>query len=412
MSCPVSAETKKIKWVLPSTRALTDVVYIDNVTIAKDEIVFVEIYPKGLQETYVGGFPVQFKAVAMRGDRSVIPESDLNINYSVTGNGSVDENGLFVPAKSGYCTLKASVSKKTDNSSYCYCEKSDIKVHGENYLNDLVIIADRTFTGRITSCTSSDLDSENIKYDYECTPKGERFNADGFFVLKGNTKVPLFINIIKNDKKSTYLVTKPGDFYKRIWLRYGPGEYRVEVCECPDLPVRHPKDEKYKGDVCGDYNGLIANLLTVTNTNRFPESSATWLMPSDVAPSDSLIVSNVAHSILSNLPANASDGENLRAIHDWELYNLYYDYFSINHPNQRKSQNADYVLKYRTGVCEGYYNLYASLVRQCGIKIKFFCEYEKLDHVWNQVYYNNDWYLVDVIGMSHMLNIRLIDIMI
>ena len=60
--------------------SLTNSVYLDNITLAPDKIASVDIYPKGLQETYVGGNTIQFSARALRSDGTEI--SDKNVIWN------------------------------------------------------------------------------------------------------------------------------------------------------------------------------------------------------------------------------------------------------------------------------------------------------------------------------------------
>lgn len=383
----------KITWKLPkaagSSSSLLNVIYIDNISIVKDEVAFLEIYPKGLQETYTDGMGIKFKAVPMRADRSVI--EGLSVSYSVSGCGNIDKDGLFKPFGKGTCTVTATAGGKT-------ATKSDIKVHGRDYLSDPVTIAGYTFTGLKGVSSGANLDTENIKFDYTQTPMSENFKADGFFVLQGNTKERLYIIVEKEGTayKANYFVRKEGDFYKRIWLRFGPGKYRVSIAEAPDMKLHNTGNSLYEGDLIKTGTCPIVKTLTVQNTNPLPEEDAMCLMPSEVVQAESFYVSNIAHSILSGLPKDAPAGDKLRAIHDWELYNHYYDMVSVNHVDQRKRQDAEAVLKYHMGVCEGYANLYAALVRNAGIKAKVICDPVTLKHAWNHVSYNGQWYLVDV----------------
>ena len=384
----------EIKFFIPRQEGyssdLENAIFIDNITVVRDKIEFIEIYPKGLQEVAVGQ-SIKFTAVPLRGDRSVMDSYDY-INYSVSGCGNIDhETGLFTPTTKGDCTVSVYIDGKS-------VQKTDVKVHGRNYLADPVTIGNYTFTGNVSSPSGSNLDVPGtVTFSYPESPMGENFNADGFFVLKGKTVCPLWIKVWKDgtNLETSYFIRNAGDFYKRIWLRFGPGDYIVEIYDTSSsLNIFNTGDPQYEGDIY-QYGGHRIKTLRVKNTNSIDEYAATYLMPSEVVQSDNFRVSNIANAILAGLPANASNGDKLRAIHDWVLYNHHYDMVSVNHQEQRKRQDAEHVIKYGMGVCEGYANLYAALVRKAGIPASVIgCN--ELGHAWNQVKYNNNWYLVDV----------------
>ena len=381
----------EVKWNIPRqiaySKQLKNVVYIDNISVVADEVAYVDIYPKGLQETYVNGDPIQFTAKALRGDRSVM--EDVNITYSVTGSGSIDSRtGLFSPTQEGVCTVTATAGNITSSNN-------SVKVHGTDYLSEPVTIAGHKFTGTINY--GQTVNTLNINFN---TPMPS--SADGFFVIKGNTNCPFLINVTKQGStpklETTFFVRETGEFYKRIWLRFGAGSYNVFISEISQLELKQPIGD-YEGDISkyGYFSsGNQTCAFNVINTNSsMTEEDAKWLMPSEVVQIDSFVVSNVYNNIMSNV-INPKECDKLRLFHDWILYNFYYDNVSVNHKEQRKRQDAEHLVKYKTGVCEGYANLYAALVRNAGIPTKVICEHKKMHHAWNHVKYNNNWYLVDV----------------
>jgi len=117
------------------------------------------------------------------------------------------------------------------------------------------------------------------------------------------------------------------------------------------------------------------------------------LLPSAWCQSDDLRISNAVNNIIAGLPADATEGQKLAALHDWEIHKLYYDYDSLT-SGKRKIQDASHVLEYGMGVCEGYANLFTAMERLIGVKGTIICANYN-NHAWNNTYYKNNWLLVD-----------------
>lgn len=355
---------------------MTNSVYLDNISLVPDTTESVGIYPKGKQETFVNGNTIQFTANALRSDNSI--RSVRDVSWSCTG-GTITQDGLFTPGStSGTYTVTASVDGKQASNS-------TVIVHGENYLEDSVTINGTTFTGYSGSTTSFDTGT----ISFEIAPSGSSFEADGFFVLKGKVTNPKTQNhaiiVIKSgDYETSYLLKD--EFYERIWLRFGnTNGYTVIVGDMKTITF---SGECYMG--CSyDYS----KTWTVTNTSSVQD--AEYLLPSYFCQGDNFIVSNTINAILAELPQDATVGQKLQALHDWQIHALHYDNVSLNHSSQRKLQDAVSVLKNEMAVCEGYANLYACFARAIGVKTRYQAS-SRMNHGWVQCYYNNEWKLVDV----------------
>lgn len=398
LSVPVSAGSHSISigaekttgYYMPS---YTNAVYIDNLSLIPDVTSKVDISPKGLQETYINGDTIQFKANALREDGSV--RDGLEINWSCTG-GSIDANGLFTPGTtSGTYTVTALIDGKSASNT-------TVKVHGSDYKSDSVVIAGHEYTGAISNLSGSIHDTETITFA-EPTPAGNTFDADGFFVLAGTVNRTdsygnyAYVKVTKDSYVTTYYVKDT--FCDRIWLRFGPGTYKVLVSDAT-VNVRDTGDPRYEGDFngCSYYttDGNYAVEFTVNNVadDGYSADEAAYLLPSFVCQSDDYTVSNVVNAVMAELPADATDGQKLQALHDWEIHHLYYDNVSLNHGSLRKRQDAVHNIKYGTCVCEGYANLYAAFARSVGIQVRYVSS-TPMNHGWVHVLYNGEWKLVD-----------------
>lgn len=386
---------------------MTNSTFLDNITLTANSIASVDIYPKGLQETYVNGDSIQFTAKALRSDGSVIP--DMNVSWTSSG-GSIDAKGLFTPGTSkGTFTVTASIAGKSASNQ-------TVKVHGSDYLTEPVTINGHTFTGKITPIdNTARSNTANITWA-DPTPAYSNFTTDGFFVLKGTAANEKYVlaTIVKLDDDDTtnleyntdypyitqYLM-KPGDFEQRIWLRYGDGNYDVYIYEekvekCPDYGVYegaflnwHPTNEKD--------SQTFFRVKNQTGLNWSADDSA-FLMPSSNIQSDNFLVSNAFNAVMAELPPDATLGQKLQALYDWEARRSHYDYVSFSNnqsTNKRKKQDAVSVLKYEMAVCEGYADLYTAFARLLGVKAAFQGS-QYFNHAWTELYYNGQWKMVDI----------------
>jgi hypothetical protein len=101
-----------------------------------------------------------------------------------------------------------------------------------------------------------------------------------------------------------------------------------------------------------------------------------------------------------------TDLEKARAIFTWMAENISYDdeaFNSGNYPNY----TAEYVLKNRRAVCDGYSNLFLALGNEMGIEVTKITGYAKgygfqqgntfneTDHAWNAVFLDGRWKIMD-----------------
>ena len=384
---------------------LSNAVYLDNITLAPNKIASVDIYPKGLQETYVNGDTIQFTAKALRSDGSVIPGE--TVTWTATG-GSIDSNGLFTPGSStGNVSVTATINGKSASNT-------TVKVHGSSYLTDPVTINGHTFTGKITKIDNTVFtDTNNITF-VSPTPRYSNFYADGFFVLKGTatgTNPVLFMRkrgdgyLINNEYNPKYpyqstIVLPSGDFEQRIWLRWGDGIYDIWIEE-GEVTYNESYDG-YEGAWVTWHlprNAGESTYFYVVNQSNFKYSTedCAFLMPSDNCQCDDFLITNAFNAVMAELPDDATLGMKLQALYDWEARRSHYDYvsFTTTSTTKRKRQDAVHVLKYEMAVCEGYADLYTAFARLLGVKSAYQSS-ENLCHAWTELYYKGKWKMVDI----------------
>ena len=393
---------------------LTNATYLDNFTLVPDTIDSVDIYPKGLQETYVNGDKLQFSAKALRSDGSVI--DGKSVTWTCTG-GSIDSNGLFTPGSTeGTFTVTATIDGQTATNQ-------NVKVHGANYLTDPVTIGSNTFTGEITNGAGIRSNTKNITWE-DPTPAYQSFTTNGFFVIKGsvtNTKgISVFVRkqgpdallVAYDEKGNPYNTYNPdykyqaayyipaGDFNQRVWLRFGDGDYDVYIEEVTKTNSCEDYDG-YEGAVLGWWtseeadSSLYYNVTNKTGLNLSADDYAA-LTPSAYCQCDDFLVSNPFNAIMAELP-NATIGQKLQALYDWEIHNFHYDFVSFTDnqsTNKRKKQDAVHAVKYGMAVCEGYADLYTAFARLAGLK-SIYQTSNDFNHAWTEVYYNDAWKMID-----------------
>jgi len=136
---------------------------------------------------------------------------------------------------------------------------------------------------------------------------------------------------------------------------------------------------------------------------------AHYLSPSFFVQSNDVAIARVANEITRGL---TSDYEKAVAIHDWICKNMWYDSDVVSDSSKRTAPDALTTLNNRRGVCEGYANLYAALLRAVHIPAKIVLGFgldssmqngwteqrlsgTEMNHSWNEVYIDGRWVIMD-----------------
>jgi transglutaminase-like putative cysteine protease len=196
-----------------------------------------------------------------------------------------------------------------------------------------------------------------------------------------------------------------GEINTRIWLRWGAGSYTVKLYDLADIYWNYKdydsqkntsEDGKiiYQGDNVLSYGGYWDSPAVTFTVNNTRDENGTWLYPSNVVQADDINIMNKSADLTFGLETTY---DKVKAIHDWIVLNYFYDNDSTK-PEARKRQDAVAVMQYGMGVCEGYSNLTAAMLRNCGIETKYISS-EILSHGWNHVNVGTpskpDWRLLD-----------------
>ncbi|MDR1904229.1 MAG: transglutaminase domain-containing protein [Treponema sp.] len=367
-------------------------VYLDDISLVPDRTDRVVVYPRGKQETYIGADSAEmlrFRAEALRSDGSVRKGALFSFTVS-GGSGSVNPDGVFTPSAPGTYTITARADGKSASNS-------QITVHPQDYMRRSYTWqgTGKTYRGYEDKGTGS-LSSANIRIDY---PTAKTFNADGFFTLEGKVTKPnvynyAFVEVYKLDSpalKTRYLLRD--QFSMRIWLRFGPGAYTVNVYEIVSINLSAALGSE------GDYSGAAYSSppfasFSVTNTRGEdgPDGDGRWIYPSGEAQSDNFVVINLLNDICWGLN---SEEEKIQAIHDYIVRHTVYDAESFLYEDRRKKQDALTVLKNGLAVCQGYSNTAIALLRAAGIPSKRISS-NRMNHGWINIFVNGKWKMADI----------------
>ena len=378
--------------------------FIDDISLVKNKVSSLEVYPKSEQLTYIDcpeNERIRAKVYLMRADGTTIDKA-ASLSSS---NGNIDSNGFFTPTTSGSTCITVSsdgITKQSGNiivyEDKLGLEQRPCTIAGVTYKG---IISDNGNDLSLQTTTYTDYDGK-IDFDY---PKTDNVTADGFIRIKGKltpstlefsdyTNVAIFVD----GKEYSTNYFDNGDFDVRVWLPFGSEHTIYVYSSYTEYNVYEDKNGKLcEGDLiqckwCTPY------VINVKNIHQHTESDSgcddgRFVYPSDISQSDNYLVQNVTNETLFNLPDNASDREKFLAIHDYIVLNYYYDSDSLEE-GKRKKQDAVSVIKNGTCVCAGYSALTSAMARYAGIPSKYISSQE-LNHAWNHVRIDGVWYFCD-----------------
>lgn len=208
-------------------------------------------------------------------------------------------------------------------------------------------------------------------------------NVEGFIEISGKTthkKIEILVEKEKN--KISYDVDLiDGNFYKKIWLIDGKGDYKISI-------MVHIKDRLF-------YYGP-----SITVKNNYEPNK--YLVPTKHVESDNEDIIKLAEQITKN---KKTELEKSKEIYNWIVKNIKYDYDKrekILLKDYSTKNGALYALEQKKGVCYDYATLFAALNRSIGIQTKII-KGTGIDgkiselHAWNEVYISKEdkWIPVD-----------------
>lgn len=223
-------------------------------------------------------------------------------------------------------------------------------------------------------------------------------SSAGHFALEGTARNPCFnyvviqVRLQANPQKQYYYFIQgnPGAGYaweQEVYLRYGPGAYTLTFWYVNMIQV----DLQGEGAVLqiGGRYFPDRDVFTVSNTQSGANAEDWQLLPSgDVQMTPE--IRNLSYTICAGA---ATLQDKIKKINQWIVINLQYDEESLV-AGRRKKQDARFVYRNRLGVCEGYANLTAALLRSAGIPTRY-VRSDAMNHAWLQVRIGGSWEMVD-----------------
>jgi len=305
-------------------------------------------------------------------------DGDITENIVITGN--VNTN------KAGEYKIKYNVKDSSGNKADEIVRTVIIKELEGFIYNNIRYLGE----GDIIDSSSPET-SYKVNYINIIKPKYKKIKADGYITLEGKqsgtgSEQYSIVNVIKVDteEKTSYWIR--GNFSKKLWLRFGKGEYKITVHKTEIKKA----DLNYEGDIYAWSCWNPSYEFYVENTR---DEDGKFYYPSDAIQSDDPIIMEKAAEIVEGLN---NDNDKIKAIHDWVAKYLYYDDDSLN-DGKRKKQDAISAYNNKTGVCEGYTSLLNALLRASGYRVKAIeGTANGGGHAWSNILLGNKWYLIDV----------------
>jgi hypothetical protein len=207
--------------------------------------------------------------------------------------------------------------------------------------------------------------------------------VEGFVSIKGNTsKEKLKLMVLKGNEQLWFDVRlEDGKFEQELWLNKGLGQYTIYI-------MVNEYDRKYSFGP-----KLIVDNIKVQNELLIPDKH--------IESTNKLIIEK-ALEITKHLN---SDVEKAKAIYNWVIQNIEYDYekYSKHLTNDYNNEyGALLALNTRKGVCYDYVALTAALGRASGIQTKLVKGTGIINgrtgyHAWNEMYLEeqNKWVKLD-----------------
>ncbi|MCD8249546.1 MAG: hypothetical protein LUC60_06805 [Lachnospiraceae bacterium] len=174
------------------------------------------------------------------------------------------------------------------------------------------------------------------------------------------------------------------------------------------LPGNATQTEETQERRGSDQSGTDETEISAKEPEAESETTETALEASEDSSPE---MEAIAASILSS---DMSEYETVKAIHDYLVYNVDYDYDNLNaNTLPETAYTAEGALLLHSAVCEGYARAFSYLCEQAGLESLMVYGSANdgatvLSHAWNQVRVNNAWFNVDVTWDDPLVNGELV----
>lgn len=292
------------------------------------------------------------------------------------------------------CTFKWRVFDLKNHSNYSYVAEANYIINDNIYTPTTFKYNGTEYKGKLETGTGDCINNDFSIYLDVTEPKQQKFNCDGFFIFKGKyTDIDvgkyMLLSITKIDTGEYDKYYIQGlDFNKRIWLRYGKGEYKIKLSPAPI----HNYDTYWADpEYITSPQPYYTNIWYVNNTR---DERGIFYYPSFNVQSDDEYIKNLATEIIAkDGSTNKDTWYKCWSLMKYVIDHFTYDYYAYFGVDCRQPQDAVTCLKTGLAVCDGYSNVYAALCRSVGIKCK---SVSSSTHAWNEVLMEDGrWLIVD-----------------
>ena len=203
---------------------------------------------------------------------------------------------------------------------------------------------------------------------------------DGYVMVKwtgGDAKVVVQVKGPNNPEKYTYYLRTDGD-YDILPLSDGNGTYQFTVC-------KNVSDNKYS-------KALSASISVELSDNLAP-----FLRPNQyVNYSESSEAVTMAEELVKDAADNLGK---VKAVYDWVVTNLSYDYNKARTVKTGYLPNVDNVMEEKKGICFDYAALMSAMLRSQGVPVKLVVGYTSTGeyHAWINVWSEESGWMDSVI---------------
>ncbi len=191
--------------------------------------------------------------------------------------------------------------------------------------------------------------------------------------VDGNQKLKVKVSL---NNQSVYYDIVSGQMIK-VPMQLGNGQYTIELFQ----------------NISGsEYQKLYGENIDVSIAN----ANEVYLLSNQIVNfEDSKQISSLAAGMLQNKNSGA---DKLRAVYDYVVETISYDYNKMSQIDSTYIPNVDQVIEQKTGICYDYAAVMASLLREAGIPAKLVMGYRSDSpdyHAWNEVLLDGKWITVD-----------------
>lgn len=330
--------------------------------------------------------PASFSIVSgkvVTADDSVFSKLDPSVvNQPYDSNDFVIQNGVLVSYK-GVATVVEVPDTVTEIASLAFYNNSKVKV--------VIVPSSVKHIGKYAIANCSSLKYVVIPKETESLGKQIVYKCSKFtnFVAPKDSKAYQYAK----DGNQIVVTTPNTQFeYKQIFLLAGDKEKLPLLNNLNNVKWKSSKKSVASVSSSGSITAKKKGTATVTATvGGTKYSCKVTVYPKTVKKRVNQIVKSVIRGKMSNY-------EKIKAVHNWMIRNVKYDYDGLMSGKLPKiSHTAKGALLKKVAVCDGYAYAFQMVMKKIGVPCRFVVgRSDGVGHAWNMVKLSGKWYHVDV----------------